>query len=108
MPKVHAVMYTKPLCPGCKATTRRMDEVGLPYENTYYGNAQETNVIDIQSDDINKRNWSEQKIDKLKETYHIQSLPFIKIIDDETGEMLDSWSGFRPSEITKWAKQNKS
>ncbi|HAP4459261.1 TPA: glutaredoxin family protein, partial [Enterococcus faecalis] len=36
---VHAVLYTKPHCIQCKMSTKLMDELGLPYENTYYGNS---------------------------------------------------------------------
>lgn len=44
---VHAVLYTKPHCIQCKMSTKLMDELGLPYENTYYGNSEETNSIEL-------------------------------------------------------------
>ena len=46
--------------------------------------------------------WSEKRVEKLKAKYNITSLPFIKIIDDETEEELEFWSGFRPEKIKKW------
>ena len=46
---VHAVLYTKPHCIQCKMSTKLMDELGLPYENTYYGNSEETKIITFPS-----------------------------------------------------------
>lgn len=62
--KVHAVLYTKPHCVQCKMSTKVMDEVGLPYENTYYGNSEETNSIEVNSINEQKRTWSEKKVEK--------------------------------------------
>ena len=102
MSNIHAVIYTKPHCMPCKMTTKLMDSLGMPYENTYYGNLEETNSIELDSHNEVKRTWSEKKVEKLKAKYNITSLPFIKIIDDETGEELEFWSGFRPEKIKKW------
>ena len=44
-------------------STKLMDELGLPYENTYYGNSEETNSIELDSQDDRKRSWSEQKVE---------------------------------------------
>lgn len=99
---VHAVIYTKPHCPQCKMTTRLMDQLGFPYENTYYGNSEESNSIDVNSDDERKRSWSERKVERLKEKYQIQQLPLVKIIDDDTEALLEYWAGFQPSKIQKW------
>ena len=74
----------------------------MPYENTYYGNSEQTNSIELDSHNEVKRTWSEKKVEKLKTKYNITSLPFIKIIDDETEEELEFWSGFRPEKIKKW------
>ena len=102
MSNIHAVIYTKPHCMPCKMTTKLMDSLGMPYENTYYGNLEETNSIELDSHNEVKRTWSEKKVEKLKAKYNITSLPFIKIIDDETEEELEFWSGFRPDKIKKW------
>ena len=102
MTKLHAVLYTKPHCMPCKMTTKLLDRLGLPYENTYYGNSEQTNSIELDSQDIAKREWSERKVEKLKAKYQITSLPLIKIIDDETEQVLDVWSGFVPNKIKFW------
>lgn len=99
MHPLHAVVYTKPNCVQCKMTMRMMDELGISYVDTYYGDANKTNSIDIQSPEKRKRTWSIAKIDKLKEKYRIQQLPLVKIIDDDTGEMVEYWSGFKPNRI---------
>lgn len=107
MTKLHAVLYTKPHCMPCKMTTKLLDNLGMPYENTYYGNSDQTNSIELDSHDIAKREWSEKKVEKLKAKYQITSLPLIKIIDDETEQVLDVWSGFVPDKIKFWnAKLN--
>ena len=62
--------------------------------------------IDITSPDERKRNWSIQKVEKLKEKYKIRQLPFIKIVDDDNN-VLDSWTGFRPSKINEWYGKNQ-
>ena len=86
----------------CKMTTKLMDSLGMPYENTYYGNSEETNSIELDSQNEVKRTWSEKKVEKFKAKYQIMSLPLIKIIDDETEKVLDVWSGFVPDKIKFW------
>jgi hypothetical protein len=83
-------------------TTKLLDNLGMPYENTYYGNSNQSNSIELDSKDIAKREWSEKKVEKLKAKYKITSLPLIKIIDDETEKVLDVWSGFVPDKIKFW------
>lgn len=104
---VHAVLYTKPHCVQCKMSTKLMDELNFPYENTYYGNSDETNSIELDSQNERKRSWSENKVEKLKAKYGIRSLPLIKIIDDETEEELEFWSGFQPDRIKHWSQVNQ-
>lgn len=99
------VIYTKPNCMPCKMTTKLMDNLKLPYENTYYGNVLETNSIDIDHPNEEKRNWSYQKIEKIKAKYKITSLPLIKVVSNETEEVLDFWSGFRPDKIKQWSNK---
>lgn len=74
----------------------------MPYENTYYGNLEETNAIELDSRKEIKRTQSEKKVEKLKAKYNITALPFITIIDDETEEELEFQSWFRPEKIKKW------
>lgn len=47
-----------------------------------------------------------EKSRKIKAKYGIQSLPLIKIIDDETEEELEYWSGFKPDQIKYWQTVN--
>ena len=103
---VHAVLYTKPKCIQCKMTKKKMEALGFPYVDNYYGDYHEDNSIDITSPDERKRNWSIQKVEKLKEKYKIRQLPFIKIVDDDNN-VLDSWTGFRPSKINEWYGRNQ-
>lgn len=104
-PMTHAVIYTKPNCMPCKMTTKLLDAKNVPYVNSYYGNSSETNDVDVLSSDPKKRTWSEQKVEKLKAKYSITSLPLVKIIDDETNQELDYWSGFQPDKIKQWFGQ---
>ena len=102
MSTVHLVLYTKPNCMPCKMTTKLLDDKGISYENTYYGDPKQTNSIELDSNDPEKKNWSEKKVEKLKSKYNITSLPLIKVIDNETEKELDYWSGFRPDKIKQW------
>lgn len=101
--KTHAVLYTKPNCPACKMPTKWFDRLGYPYQNTYYGNADKSNSIDVSAEDQRKREWSQHKVERLKAKYHIQQLPLVKIVDDE-GRLIEYWSGFRPNKINEYAK----
>ena len=103
---IHAVLYTKPKCVQCKMTRRKMTALNFPYVDNYYGDCHEDNSIDVESSDEKKRNWSIEKIEKLKQKYHIKSLPFIKIVDDNN-KVLDSWVGFRPDKISEWCSKIK-
>lgn len=103
---IHAVLYTKPKCVQCKMTRRKMTVLNFPYVDNYYGDCHEDNLIDVESSDEKKRNWSIEKIEKLKQKYHIKSLPFIKIVDDDN-KVLDSWVGFRPDKISEWCLKIK-
>jgi len=100
--ETHAVLYTKPNCQACKQTTRLFDRLGYPYENTYYGNSDETNAIDITAADKRKREWSLRKVESLKAKYHIQQLPLVKIVDDD-GKLIEYWSGFQMNKIREYA-----
>src|SRR5699024_12826358 len=96
---VHAVLYTKPKCVQCKMTKKKMEALGFPYVDNYYGDYHEDNSIDITSSDERKRNWSIQKIEKLKEKYKIRQLTFIKIVNEDN-HVLYSCTVFIHEEIT--------
>ncbi|EKP96992.1 hypothetical protein [Lactobacillus casei] len=59
-----------------------LHQLGDPYQNTYYGNADEINSIEVSAADKRKREWSLHKVKSLNAKYHIQQLPFVKIVDD--------------------------
>lgn len=101
---MHAVIYTKPNCVQCRMSRSVMKKNNLPFIDNYYGDANKTNSIDINSDDNRKRSWSERKIESLKNKYGIKQLPFIKIIDDDN-KIIDSWTGFRPEKLKHWASK---
>lgn len=82
MTKLQAFLYTKPHCMPSKMTTKLLDSIYMPYENTYYDNSEQLNSIKLDSQDEVKETWSEEKVEKLKEKYQITSLPLIKIIYD--------------------------
>lgn len=106
--KIHAVIYEKPRCPQCKMTKKWLEDNRhtLEWTNLYYGNENETNVIDINATDEKKKEWSLEKVSKLKAKYQIQQLPFIKIVD-ENNNVLDSWAGFRPNKLNEWQDKIK-
>lgn len=47
-------------------TRRKMTALNFPYVDNYYGDCHEDNSIDVESSDEKKRNWSIEKIEKLK------------------------------------------
>ena len=58
--KTHAVLYTKPNCPACKMTTKWFDRLGYPYQNTYYGNADKSNTIDVRTCLVSFKNYLQE------------------------------------------------
>ena len=101
---VHPVIYTKEHCPQCMMTQKWFKQNNVSFVDNYYGNVEETNELDISSDNEAKRKWSEQKIAKLKDKYLISALPFVKIVDED-GELKDYWTGFRPDKMAQWFKK---
>lgn len=99
--KTHPVIYTKDHCPACMMTKKLFTQLNVSYVDNYYGNVEETNNLEVSSTDLAKREWSEKKIQKLKDKYMISSLPFVKVVDEE-GELKDYWAGFRPDKIKQW------
>jgi glutaredoxin len=104
--KKKVVIYTKPNCPQCHITQIRFHDHHVPCQTTYYGNKDESNEVDILSKNPKKRDWSLQKINDLKQKYHVQALPFVKVINAKTGEILDSWTHFRPNKIDEVINEN--
>ena len=43
---VHAVLYIKPKCVQCRMTKKKMEALGFPYVDNYYGDYHEDNSID--------------------------------------------------------------
>lgn len=98
----HLVLYTKNNCVSCKMTHKLLDTLNVDYTDCYHGNPDETNEINLESSDPKKVAWSQAKIDKLSSKYNVHQMPFIKVVD-EKGNMIDSWSGFRPDRIKQFA-----
>lgn len=100
----HAVIYTKVNCPKCRMTIRLFEQYRIPYENSYYGNVDEPNLIDLNAEDERRRTWSHQKVEKLK-AKGIRTMPYVEVIDDQASEgkkkpiVVDEWSDFRPDKI---------
>ena len=60
-------------------TRRKMTALNFPYVDNYYGDCHEDNSIDIESSDEKKRNWSIEKIEKLKQKYHIKMFCLLSV-----------------------------
>lgn len=104
---VHFVLYTKPKCIQCKMTHNVLNSLHIKAVETYYGNPKETNLIDPDSPSPAKAEWSKKKIKSLIKKTGLHSMPIVKIYDDDSGKLLDTWGGFNPDRIKKWAKQAK-
>ena len=76
------LIYTKDNCQQCKATKKRFDNKGVSYEN-----------IPIDGDN--------NLIGLLMEQGHTTA-PVVSVLSD-TGELLDTWAGFQPSKIDRYA-----
>jgi glutaredoxin-like protein NrdH len=70
-------VYTKPACVQCNATYRKLDKDGIAY-----------NSVDISRD--------EAALDRMKSLGHLQA-PVVTL--HRSGELVDSWSGFRPDKL---------
>lgn len=98
----HLVIYSIPNCIQCRMTKQLLDKLNYPYSDNYHGNEKETNIIDINSEDETKREWSLNKIESLKNKTKLRQMPIVKVRDEKTGELLDVWGGFQPSKIKHW------
>ena len=68
----------------------------------YYDNTHESNEIDINSLDANKKAWSNRKIESFKSKYPaITSFPVVKVVDDNNN-LIDIWGGFNPAKLRQW------
>lgn len=113
---LHVVMYSTPNCMKCRITKQNFaksiknDEgidVSLNVQDYYKDNIDETNVIDILSEDENKKNWSLSKVEKIKEKYGVKSMPLVKIVDND-GHTIDFWSDMDVAAIKKWKEVTKN
>lgn len=95
------VIYSKPKCPACKMSKAHFDRNNIPYSDNYYGDKNKTNVIDIENENEEKRNWSIKKVNKIKNKYKITSMPIIKVIDKENN-VLDVFGGFNVQKLNEW------
>lgn len=102
---VHFVLYTKPKCIQCKMTHNVLNSLHIKPIETYHGNPKETNLIDPDSPNPYKAEWSKKKIQSLIKKTGLHSMPIVKIYDDDSGKLLDAWGGFNPDRIKKWAKK---
>lgn len=73
-------LLQKPNCPQCKATERYFNKRGINYS----------------AEDFNDETLS------LARTLGYSSAPVV-LVKDKSGELIDSWFGFRPECIRKYA-----
>lgn len=102
----HLVIYSKPNCVQCKMTKMLIQKLNYPYSDNYHGDLHLNNVIDINSNDSKKREWSEHKIQSLIRKTGLHKMPIVKVRDNDTGAILDTFGGFQPDRIKKWYKAN--
>lgn len=101
--KAHFVVYDKPDCIHCKMLLKYLKSRKFNTVTNYYGDKTKTNLIDIESTNPDKANWSKQKIDKFKNEGFAE-MPVVRVYDDHD-KLVDTFTGFNISEITKLAKQ---
>lgn len=74
------IVYSKPQCVQCKATTRALDKQGLAYKS-----------IDVTE--------SPDHFDYLKGLGVLQ-MPYVEVVDaEDSSSVKDSWTGFNPEKI---------
>lgn len=101
MSQLHIVIYGKPNCFPCSMSKKYLVENDIPHTDCYYGNPEETNMVDVSSTNQKKREWSEQKIEKLKATYGAKAMPVVKVVDG-TNNVIDYWTGYQPNKIQQY------
>lgn len=105
----HAVIYTKVNCPKCRMTVHLFETYRIPYQNSYYGNLDEPNLIDLDATNERRRCWSQKKVEKLK-AKGVHTMPYVEVIDDQASAgkkkpvIVDDWSDFRPDKIKHLAQ----
>lgn len=72
-------VYTKPSCVQCTATYRKLDNLGIPFE------PKDVSV-------------SDEDLAYIKGLGYLQA-PVVTVFD-ETGALVDHWSGYRPDRIS--------
>lgn len=75
-------ILSKTPCPQCTSSYRKLDKLGVPY-----------NISDASDDE--KR--------EIGARYNYSQAPVV-LVTDESGEVIDHWSGFRPDKIEAFAK----
>lgn len=80
---MNVTVYSKPLCVQCDATKRALNKQGSEYD-----------VIDLTED--------ASALEKVKELGFAQA-PVV-VVSDESGSVLESWSGFVPGKVKKIAQ----
>nr|WP_314314754.1 glutaredoxin family protein [Kocuria rhizophila] len=71
-------VYTKPACPSCDMTKRRLSRAGVVFTE-----------VDVTEDDAAR--------DFITQELHYQAAPVVYVSDGDTAE---HWSGYRPDLIT--------
>lgn len=102
----HFVLYTKPHCMACKMTHNVLQSLHANVIENYHGNPKETNLIDIDSNNAHKAAWSKRKINSLIKKTGLHQMPIVKVYNDQTQQLVDTWGGFQPDKIKKWAKMD--
>lgn len=100
MKKAHFTVYSKPHCAQCMGLKTFLKAKNLRFVDCYHGNQEETNELDISSENEKKREWSEQKREKfVKEGY--QQMPIVRVYDDESNELVTTFTGNNRGVISK-------
>ncbi|MFT8773743.1 MAG: glutaredoxin [Lacticaseibacillus paracasei] len=101
---IHFVIYEKPNCESCRLTKRWLAEHGQHFRTTNHRG--ESNLVVLNANDPLKRAWSHQKIVKFREAGY-DRFPVVRVRDDATGDVLATWSGFRPEALASWTAINQ-
>ena len=101
---IHFVVYEKPQCESCRLTKRWLLAHHQHFRTT--NQRGESNLVDTSAEDPLKRAWSAQKVVKFRADGY-DRFPVVRVRDDETGDVLATWSGFHPEALASWAAINQ-
>lgn len=104
MEKAHFVLYSKPGCPQCRALTFYFKAKHFNFQDHYYNNEEETNCVDINSENERKRKWSEKKRQKFIDE-GFKSFPVVRVYNDEKNELVETFTGNNRGEVDRLLKQ---